>query len=463
MTGSPEKAAVAGPRSVALIGPYGSGKSTLFDALMAAAGTPLKRPGDIRKRVVSTELRLGHCSFLGDRWSILDCPGSIEFAYETEAALSAVDLAVVVCEPMTGRASSVPLLLKALEDFRLPHLVLVNKIDTLTGSLDDTLATLQACSKYPLAPRHLPIRENDAVVGYIEVVSGRAYRYGANQAAERIDIPPQLRDPEKHALDGLAEVLADQDDALLEKLIEEVEPTASELYQHLRKDQASGTIVEVLLGSAARGQGIFPLWKAMRHDVPDSSETARHRGIAAEGEPLVQIFKTLQAGKLSYGRIWRGVVRDSATFDGIRVGGIHRYPGGESVRVPEADAGELVALGRLEGVATGTVLGNPGATASLPFPAPPPPVYAFSIMAKDHKDDVKLSGALHKLVLEDPSLSIEHNTDTGETIMKGQGGDSPQYGHRTPRHNLQPSDHHGRAENCVQGDDQTQGFPALPA
>ena len=421
MTGSPVKTAVAGPRSVALIGPYGSGKSTLFDALMAAAGSPLKRPGDIRKRVVSTESRLGHCSFLGDRWSILDCPGSVEFAFETEAALAAVDLAIVVCEPMTGRASSVPLLLKALEDFQVPHLIFVNKIDTLTGSLDDTLAALQTCSKYPLAPRQLPIRENDAVVGYIEVVSGRAYRYGANQAAERIEIPPQLRDPEKHALDGLAEVLADQDDALLEKLIEEVEPTASELYQHLRKDQASGTIVEVLLGSAARGQGIFPLWKAMRHDVPDAAETAGHRGIVAEGEPLVQIFKTLQAGKLSYGRIWRGVLRDSATFDGARVGGIHRYPGGESVRVPEADAGELVALGRLDGVATGAVLGNPGAAGSLPFPAPPPPVYAFSIMAKDHKDDVKLSGALHKLVLEDPALIIEHNTETGETLMKGQG------------------------------------------
>jgi elongation factor G len=155
--------------------------------------------------------------------------------------------------------------------------------------------------------------------------------------------------------------------------------------------------------------------------VPDAAETAGHRGIVAEGEPLVQIFKTLQAGKLSYGRIWRGVLRDSATFDGARVGGIHRYPGGESVRVPEADAGELVALGRLDGVATGAVLGNPGAAGSLPFPAPPPPVYAFSIMAKDHKDDVKLSGALHKLVLEDPALCIEHNAETGETLMKGQG------------------------------------------
>ena len=99
MTGAPAKAAVAGPRSVALIGPYGSGKSALFEALLAAAGSPLKRPSDMRKRVVSTEVRLGHCSYLGDRWSLLDCPGSVEFSYETEAALAAADLAIVVCEP----------------------------------------------------------------------------------------------------------------------------------------------------------------------------------------------------------------------------------------------------------------------------------------------------------------------------------------------------------------------------
>src|SRR6202023_1093506 len=267
--------------------------------------------------------------------------------------------------------SIVPLLLKALEEYRLPPLIFVNKIDTLAGSFDETLAALQAHSKYPLAARQLPIREGDAVTGYIDVVSGRAFRYGANQGAEPIEIPSQLRDPEKQALDGLAEVLADQDDALLEKLIEEIAPTSAELYQQLRKDQASGTIVEVLLGSAARGQGILPLWKTMRHDVPDAAETAAHRGIGAGEVPLVQIFKTVQAGKLSYGRIGRGGLRDGATFDGARVGGIHRYPGGEPVRAPEADAGELVALGRLDGVATGAVLGILGATGSLPFPAPP--------------------------------------------------------------------------------------------
>lgn len=420
MTGSSTKSAIAGPRSVALIGPYGSGKSALFEALMAATGLSMKR-GDMRKHTATTELRLGHCTFLGDRWSLVDCPGSVEFAYEMMSALAAVDLAIVVCDPSAARASNLALLFRALEDFGLPHLVFINKIDTLAGSFDEMLKALQACSQYPLAPRQIPIREGDVVTGYVDVVREQGYRYGTNQDIQPIEIPANLREPEKEAHEELTEVLADQDDALLEKLIEEVPPTSAEIYQYLRKDQAGGTIVEVLLGAAAYGRGILPLWKAMRHDVPDASKTAARRGITPTGEPLVQIFKTAQAGKISYGRVWRGVLRDNAILSGVRIGGIHRYAGSEQVRIPEAEAGELVALGRLEGVATGAVLGTLGAGDSLPFPEPPPPVYALAIKPKDRKDDVKLPAALQKLTAEDPSLSIVHDHDTGETLLTGQG------------------------------------------
>jgi len=415
------KAALAGPRSVALIGPYGSGKSALFDALMAAAGVQVRRGGAARTHVASTEVRLGHCSFLGDRWSIVDCPGSVEFAYEAEAALAAVDFAVVVCEPSVPKLASVPLWFRSLENLGLPHLVFLNKIDTLSGPFDELLRALRAQSKYPLAPRQLPLREGEAVTGYVDVVRSQAYRYRTNQTAEAIELPPDLREPEQHALDGLAEVLADQDDELLEKLIEEVAPTSAEIYQHLRKDQTKGSIVEVLLGSALAGQGIFPLWKTLRHDVPDSCETAARRGIAPGSEPVVQIFKTAQAGKLSYGRVWRGPLRDGATFNGTRVGGIQRFSSGEAVRIQEAEAGELVALGRLESVATGAILGAPGSAASLPFPTPPLPVFALAIMAKDRKDDVKLPAALQKLVAEDPALGLVHDQATGETLLTGQG------------------------------------------
>ncbi len=420
MSVSSPAAATAGPRSVALIGPYGSGKSTLLEALLAAAGAPLRRTIDPRNRSMSTELRLAHCTFLGDQWSILDCPGSVEFVYETASALAAVDLAVIVCEPSPERLSTLPLLMRALEDQGIPHLVFVNKIDTLGSDPTELEAALQTHSRFPIALRQIPIREGDAVTGYVDVVRACAYRYGSAGNPEPAELPAGLRATEEHALAHLTEVLADQDDELLEKVLEDVEPTRDELYSQLRKDQAGGTIVEVLVGSAVHGHGIQRLWKALRHDVPPARRTAERHGIAAGGEPLVQIFKTVQAGKLAFGRVWRGVLLDGATLGGTRVSGISRLVAGEPVRIPEAEEGELVAIGRLDGVPTGAILGAAGGE-TLAFPEPPPAVFALAITTKDRKDDVKLSAALHKLLEEDPALAVEHNLETGETVLHGQG------------------------------------------
>ena len=412
------------PRSVALIGPYSSGKSTLFEALLEAAGSPVKRPADPRNRPMTTELRLAHCSYLGDAWSILDCPGSIEFAHETAAALAMVDLAVLVCEPQPAKALAVAPLLKALTEQHVPHLVFVNKIDTLEGSLRDTLAALQTYATAPLVLRQLPIIEGQAVTGYVDVVSERAYRYRRGQPSELMQIPSAVQGEEQEAKARLLEALADHDDALLEKILEDVQPSPAEVYADLRKDLADGAVTEVLLGTAEQAGGIRRLWKALRHDTPEAPATAARKGIAAEGPPLAQVFKTVHAGhtgKLSYARIWRGTIKDGATLGGSRLGGIYQMPGGEPAKTAEAAVGELVALGRLEAVATGATVAAGAAAEALAFPVPPPPVYALAIATADRKDDVKLSGALAKLLEEDPTLRIEHGQDTGETVLFGQG------------------------------------------
>ena len=411
------------PRSVALIGPTGAGKSTLFEALMEAAGTPVKRPADPRNRPMTTELRLGHCTYMGDSWAILDCPGSIEFAHETAAALAAVDLAVLVCEPAPARALSTAPLLKALADAGVPHLVFINKIDTLEGSLRDTLAALQAFAAAPLVLRQVPIAEGAAVTGYVDVVSERAYRYRKGQPSELIQIPSAMTAAERDAKSKLVETLADHDDALLEKLLEDIAPTPGEIYADLRKDLAAGAVTEVLVGTAEQAGGIRRLWKALRHDTPDVTETAARKGITAAGAPLLQVFKTVYAGhtgKLSWARVWRGGVKDGATLAGTRLGGIYRVPSGESAKVAEAMAGDTVLLGRLDPVATGAAI-SLGAADPLPFPAPPAPVYALAIATTDRKDDVKLSSAIQRLIEEDPSLSITHDPTTGQTVLAGQG------------------------------------------
>ena len=412
------------PRSVALVGPYSSGKSTLFEALMEATGTPVKRPADPRNRPATTEIRLGHCSFLGDAWTVLDCPGSIEFSYEMTCALAMVDIAVVVCEPTPARALTIAPLLKLLADQGVPHMLFVNKIETLEGSVSDTLSALQGFSRSPLVLRQVPIMQGEAVSGYVDVVSERAYRYRKGQPSELIQIPSEMADDETDALNKLVEVLADRDDALLEKVLEDVKPTTSEIYSDLRKDLAAGAVVEVLLGSAENSGGVRRLWKALRHDAPMATETAERKGIDADGPPIAQIFKTVHAGhtgKLSYARVWRGTIKDGATLGSTRLGGIYRMPGGELAKAGEAIEGDVVALGRLDGVPTGATV-SPGTTPEqLPFPEAPAPVYSLAIATSDHKDDAKLSGALQKQREADPTLTLEHEQDTSETVLYGQG------------------------------------------
>ncbi len=412
------------PRSVALVGPYSSGKSTLFEALMDAAGTPVKRPADPRNRAATTEIRVGHSSYLGNSWTVLDCPGSIEFAYETCCALAMADLAVVVCEPTPARALTVAPLLKLLADEGVPHMLFVNKIDTLEGSVRDALAALQAYSRSPLVLRQVPILHGETVSGYVDVVSERAYRYRKGQPSELIQIPSEMADDEVDALNKLVEVLADRDDALLEKVLEDVKPTTAEIYNDLRKDLASGAVVEVLLGSAENAGGVRRLWKALRHDTPMARETAERRSVDADGTPIAQVFKTVHAGhtgKLSYARVWRGTIKDGATLGGTRLGGIYRMPGGELAKITEAVEGEVVALGRLDGVPTGATVSPSGTPEQVPFPEPPQPVYSLAISTSDHKDDAKLSGALQKQREADPTLAMEQQQDTSETVLYGQG------------------------------------------
>lgn len=410
------------PRAAAIIGPYGSGKSTLFEALMIAGGASIKR-ADPRNRRMGTELRLGHCSYLGDSWSLIDCPGSVEFAFETAAALTAVDIAVVVVEPVAAKALLAAPLLRQLDDRGIPHIVYINKIDTLEGRAQTVLDALQGHSRVPLVLRQVPIRDGGKITGFVDVVSERAYRYRKGQESELIALPGDMQAREQEARGALLERLADHNDALLEKLIEEVAPSTQEIYAQLRADLAADAVVEVMLGNAETDNGIQRLWKTLRHDTPAPEATAAARGVPEGAEPLAQVVRSIHAGhagKMSIARIWRGTLKDGAMLGGVRLGGIYRYPGADPAKAAQAEAGEVVALGRLDGVPTGATVST-GAAAALPFPAAPPPVYALAIATGDRNDDVKLSGALQKLVEEDLALSVTQDADLAQTVLHGQG------------------------------------------
>jgi elongation factor G len=207
-------------------------------------------------------------------------------------------------------------------------------------------------------------------------------------------------------------------------LLEDVVPEEVDIYRHLTENLASDNIVPVMIGAGEIQSGVFRLWKSLRHDAPSPAITAARRGFDTGSDPVVQVFKTTQArsGKLSHVRVWSGELRDSMQLGGERVGGLFRLSGHEQSKVDSASLGDVVALGRLEEVKTGDVLTASGrGEEGDPWDGPLSPVYAVAIEVDKRDDEVKLSSALAKLVEEDPSYLFDHNADTHELVLHGQG------------------------------------------
>ncbi|MFQ5955934.1 MAG: elongation factor G, partial [Kiloniellales bacterium] len=430
--------AAPGPRCVALVGPYLSGKTTLLESILFMTGKIGRRgsvkegntigdsSAEARARQMSTELSVAETEYLGDVWSFIDCPGSIEFLQEARYALTVADVAVIVCEPEPDKALMLSPLLRHLDRHDIPHILFINKMDHLSARVSDVMAALQAVSERPMVLRQIPIRDGDTVTGYVDVVSERAYRYKSGEASDLIELPAELKDRKDEVRQELLEFLADFDDTLLEQLLEDVIPPTGEVYDHLANNLRRDRIVPVLMGAAERGGGVRRLMKLLRHEAPTAAMTAERLGLDAGDDLLVQVFKTLHqphTGKLSLGRVWRGTVSDGMSLGNTRVNGLYTLMGHDQTKIASAGLGAVVAMGRMESVATGDAITTAGASAEAAVNRPQklPGVFATAISAENRQDEVKLSGALQKLMEEDPSLSIEQNQDTRELVLWGQG------------------------------------------
>jgi elongation factor G len=335
-----------------------------------------------------------------------------------------VDAAVVVCEPEPQKALIVAPLLRFLDEHKIPHVLFINKMDNATAGVRETLESLQGLSERPLVLRELPIRDGEQITGFVDLVSERAFRWDSGKRSELISLPESVLDSEKEARTEMLEALADFDDGLLEKLLEDVIPPTDEIYAGLTRDLQQDLIVPVFFGSGEGMHGINRLLKALRHEAPEPRITAERLGIAEDAGPCARVFKSLHAshtGKLSFARVWNGEIADGSTLNGERVSGINRVVGQKLEKQPKAVAGEVVAFGRLDEAATGALLSPSGKVDAGDWPHPLKPLFALSVHARQRADEVKLTGALGRLVDEDPSMSFGHDADTGELLLWGQG------------------------------------------
>jgi elongation factor G len=431
-----------GPRCIALVGPFQSGKTTLLEAILARTGA-VQRQGTVeagttvgdaskeaRSHKMSVECSVATTTFMGDSYAFIDCPGSIEFIHDMRAVLPAVDAAVVVCEADEKKVPQLQLILRELEDLQIPRFLFLNKIDKADKRVRETLKLLQPASRVPLLLRQIPIWNGELISGFVDLALERAHVYKEAAPSEVIDLKGEDLDREKEARFTMLETLADHDDELMEQLLEDIQPPRDKVFDDLAKELRAGQVVPVLLGVANRSNGILRLMKALRHEAPGVAETVARLGAKPGNDALalvVKTFHTTHGGKMSIARLLAGQVTDGTVFhtptgEAGRTSGVFKVMGQHFEKRGPATAGETVALGKLDGAKTGdTLSAGKTAHAALAEVKPYPPVLALAVNAKERKDDVKLGVAFTKLTEEDPSITVVHHADNHEVVIWGQG------------------------------------------
>lgn len=426
-------------RAVALSGPSGTGKTTLLEAMLHASGR-LPRKGSVgqgssvgdaseeaRARGLSTELNVAGFDYMGDRFVVMDCPGSVDFAAEGDMVLPAVDMTIVVAEPDPLRASLLQPILRRLDELQAPHCIFINKIDKARGRVRELIAAIQPYSLEPLVARQIPIWNGSGALGYIDLALERAYAYEPGRPSQLIEIPKDEREREMEARYRMLEQMADFDDRLMEELVDEREPARDLVMSDLANEMSRMQIVPVFLGSSENGSGVRRLLKALRHETPPLGTAAAR--LAADGASAV-VIRTKhagQAGRQTVVRVLSGEIADGDQVtlpDGTqeRIAGIFAMHGEAQQKVDRAGPGDVVCLGRLDRAARGDLVSTDGVARKAAV-APParPPAYSLAVETQNRSDDVKLAAAMARLVDEDGALVFGPDAVTREFRLGGQG------------------------------------------
>ena len=386
---------IAGPRLIAIVGPFQSGKTSLLEALLARGGG-LARQGAVREGTsvgdfcpearahqMSVEPNIAHVDYMGDRLTFFDCPGSVEFAQAALSVLPVCDAAVVVCEADPRKVQPLRMILRELEELKIPRFLFLNKIDLAGGGVREALELLQPASHTPLLLRQIPLWEKGVATGFVDLALERAFIYRESAPSEVVEMPAAVDADEKRARYSMLERLADYDDELMEQLLNDIEPPRDKVFDDLARELREGHVAPLLIGSATAGHGVTRLLKALRHEAPGIAATRARLDVPASGPPLAEIVRTIHTahgGKLSLARVLRGGFADGATVTSAsgaeaRIAGLQRLMGAMSAKISRAEEGDTAAFQRLETFATGERIAEgkaaPAAAAAPPHPRRP--------------------------------------------------------------------------------------------
>jgi len=456
-TKSAKKTDLKKVRNIGFIAHIDAGKTTVTERVLFFTGETYKI-GNIddgttvmdfmsleRERGITIGSAATNAQWDGHQVNIIDTPGHVDFTAEVERSLRVLDGGVVVLESVSGVQPQSETVWRQADTYKVPRLIFVNKMDRLGANFDYAVQTVHDRLGANAVPIQIPMGAESEFHGLIDLVEQKAYSYPSPEAIEHeiTDIPDEYVEKVEEARMHMIEKVAETDDDLMLKFLEEEEITVGEIKAALRKATIALQIFPVCVGSALRHRGVHPLLDAVTAYLPSPLDVPSIKGVdpsdeevelerkPSPDEPMTALaFKVVtdqHVGRLVYLRVYSGIlesgstVYNSATRSRERVGRLMVMHADSREERESAGPGEIVAAIGLKDTITGQTLCPQDAQISLEQISFPDPVLSVAVEPKTRSDQEKMSNALVRLADEDPTLQVATDEESGQVILAGMG------------------------------------------
>ncbi|MCS7312712.1 MAG: elongation factor G, partial [Acidobacteria bacterium] len=444
-------------RNIGIMAHIDAGKTTTTERILYYTGIT-HRIGEVdegtatmdwmpqeKERGITITAAATTCFWRDHRINIIDTPGHVDFTIEVERSLRVLDGAIIVISAVEGVQPQTETVWRQADKYRVPRIVFINKMDRIGADFERAVQMMVDRLRVVPVPVQYPLGAEDRFQGVIDLIEQKAYVYRDETLGAEydvLDIPPAYRAQVQHGRDVLFEKLAELDDHIMERYLAGEWPTPDEIRRSLRNLTLQLKVVPVLCGSAFKNKGVQPLLDAVVYYLPSPLDLPPVKGWHPEtrqevyrklddGEPFCGlVFKLMTdpyIGHLSYIRVYSGQLRNGDTLLNAtrgkmeRIGRLVRMHANKREEISEAYAGDICAAVGLKTVTTGDTLCDPRHPILLEAIEFPEPVLVAAIEPKTREDQEKLGPALQKLLVEDPSLGLRVNPETGQTLLAGMG------------------------------------------
>jgi elongation factor G len=441
-------------RNAALVGHGSCGKTSLVSALLFDFGATTRltsvdkgntvtdfEPEEIERKI---SINSSACFFEANdhKINLVDTPGYSNFLWDTRASLRAVDGAAVLVCGVAGVEVGTEKVWEMLKEFRLPRLIIINKLDRENANFKRALESVRQLFGRQVVPLQIPVGEEKSYSGVVDLIRLKAFVFEKDESGKfkEEDIPAALKEEAAKKREELVEMIAENDEKLMEKYLEKGELSTEEVKTGLRKAVLGVQLFPVLACSASANIGAQPLAETIIDLLPSPTERggikAKIKGTDGTVKPLPEapfsalVFKTISdpyTGRISMLRSFSGIANPDITVTNItketdeKLGGLFFLQGKEQIPAGQVKAGDIFATAKLKVTSTGDTLSAKGSDIEFPRIKFPEPSISFAIEPKTRADEDRISQATHRITDEDPTVRIERDPDTNQLLISGNG------------------------------------------